>query len=279
MLESVEELRAQIRRGQTQPIESPFGPAKATPGPASSPTAPAPVDDSAPYRPSHRPSMALLVIFDDGEEEGETLRLRQARCLIGRAEGDVIIPHDPALSGRHAEVSRRVVDGAHRWLLRDLGSSNGTFVRVAKSPLQPAQELILGGRRYRFDLAATATAPAQEPAGMVAATQKWQVMRPAEGTGSATAALVEVSESGDGRRFPLAGPEQWVGRDARQSAIAIDDPMLSPRHARFSRDGSGRWHVENARSLNGVWLRVAEIAIERSCHFLCGEQRFQVRVF
>ena len=222
--------------------------------------------------------MAVLVILDDGDEEGEAVRIRDGRCQIGRAEGDVLIPHDPAISGRHAEIVRRVVEGSVRWSLRDLGSSNGTFVRAARSPLQPGQELILGGCRYRFE--PSAPAPVESPTlpGPPATTQKWQAIRPADTPGAATAALVEVKASGDGRRHPLSGPDVSLGRDPRQCAIAIADPMLSPRHARFSRDESGRWHVDNARSLNGVWLRVAEVSVERNCHFLCGEQRFQLKI-
>ena len=265
VLESVEDLRAQIRSGLAQPGTAPT---PATPGP----------DDAFPYRPAHRPSMAVLVIFDDGDEEGEVVRIRDGHCQIGRAEGDVLIPHDPAISGRHAEVVRRVVDGSSRWFLRDLGSSNGTFVRAARSPLQPGQELILGGHRYRFDPSALAPAEGPTLPGPAAGTQKWQAIRPTDPSGAATAALVEVDGSGDGRRHPLAGPEVAFGRDPRQCAIAIADPMLSPRHARFTRDDAGRWHVDNARSLNGVWLRVVEVPVERICHFLCGEQRFQLRI-
>ena len=78
-------------------------------------------------------------------------------------------------------------------------------------------------------------------------------------------------------RMVMAG-EYWIGRDPRQCSIVLDDRMLSPRHARLHRDAKGRWHIENAQSLNGLWLRITEIALERGGHFQCGEQRFQIKV-
>ena len=44
-------------------------------------------------------------------EKEEWLRLRGDRVVIGRSEGDVLIPHDAMISGRHAELSRRVEGG------------------------------------------------------------------------------------------------------------------------------------------------------------------------
>ena len=47
--------------------------------------------------------MALLTVFDDGKTEGEDIRLRGNRFLIGRTEGDLQIPHDNLMSAKHAE--------------------------------------------------------------------------------------------------------------------------------------------------------------------------------
>jgi pSer/pThr/pTyr-binding forkhead associated (FHA) protein len=76
----------------------------------------------------------------------------------------------------------------------------------------------------------------------------------------------------------LPGAEHWIGRDSRRCSIVIDDRMLSPRHARLYRDAKGRWHIENAQSLNGLWLRISAIPLERGGHFQCGEQRFVVKI-
>src|SRR5687767_9878591 len=54
-------------------------------------------------RPTGRPPVALLVLLDDGERSGEEIRIRGERFVLGRTEGDVTIPHDSLISGKHVE--------------------------------------------------------------------------------------------------------------------------------------------------------------------------------
>ena len=58
------------------------------------------------YRPVLRPPMAMLCLLDDGREDGEWIRLRKDVTTIGRTEGDIVVPHDTAMSGRHAAIQR-----------------------------------------------------------------------------------------------------------------------------------------------------------------------------
>jgi pSer/pThr/pTyr-binding forkhead associated (FHA) protein len=232
----------------------------------------APGAELLPYRPTRRPPMALLCVLDDGQADGEWVRVRADRFVIGRGEGDLVIPHDSMMSGRHAQLCRQVEKGRYRWYLIDLQSTNGTYARVGKAALKHGQEILLGSRRYRFEAAAGGgAAEAEAPRG----TQGWEVAGPAGGT----PALVEMTSRGDGQRFPLTRPENWVGRDAAQCAVALPgDPTVSPRHARLYRDARGRWFVENARSLNGTWVRLDKIPIDGTGQFQLGEQRFLLRV-
>jgi pSer/pThr/pTyr-binding forkhead associated (FHA) protein len=263
VLESVEEIRAQLRRPATLK--------EAVPG------AVAPADDTRPFRPTLRPPLALLTVLDDGDETGEVLRIRNAVFVIGRVEGDLTVAHDTGMSGRHAELSRRFENGAYRWYLKDLQSTNGTFVRAATVVLYPQQELLIGGRRYRFDAAAPAQPAASVPT-QVEGTRKFQALSPAELAAASLPTLVDLSTAGEARRFPLTAQEHWLGRDPRQCSIVVDDPMVDRKHARVYRDGKNRWMIANANSLNGLWARVTEIPLERGGQFQCGEQRFQVRV-
>lgn len=93
-----------------------------------------------------------------------------------------------------------------------------------------------------------------------------------------TAALVELTPAGSGQRFPLGQAECWIGSDKGCTVARPDDPFVSPRHARLYRDAKGQWHAENNKSLNGLWLRVEQMPIERACQFQLGEQRFILRV-
>jgi FHA domain-containing protein/uncharacterized protein DUF1707 len=78
------------------------------------------------------------------------LALPADRTTIGRAsECECVVTH-PSVSRRHAEL-RRAGDA---WLLRDLGSRNGTRVngmRVTEEvAVRPGDQLNLGGVRYRL---------------------------------------------------------------------------------------------------------------------------------
>src|SRR5262249_17585279 len=132
-LESVEEIQRAIR-------------ARAAPAPSGTPPAvPAlpPPAETPVFRPARRPSMALLCVHDDGSEDGEVFRLRTDRVVIGRSEGDIVIPHDTMMSSRHAELARQLDDGRQRWFLTDLQSTNGTYVRVSNAILKNAHHPLL----------------------------------------------------------------------------------------------------------------------------------------
>ena len=82
------------------PAAAPRGaalPATAQPPPLASADARA---SAASYRPTLRPPMAVLTVFDDGKHEGEQIRLRGNRFIVGRTEGDLMIPHDGMISAR-----------------------------------------------------------------------------------------------------------------------------------------------------------------------------------
>ncbi|CAN5909854.1 hypothetical protein BH23PLA1_BH23PLA1_25960 [soil metagenome] len=236
------------------------------------------IPETQAFRPLARPPLALLSVIDDGDTQGEVVRVRTSPFVIGRAEGDLLVPHDSGMSTRHAELSRELENGRYRWSLRDLQSTNGTFVRVSGSVLKDLQELLLGGVRLRFVIAST-PGPSGPPAGgPVATTQKWQALTSAGRPSAPAPELVVLTPQGEGRRYPLIGDEIWIGRDPERCTVVLNDPMVSPRHARIRKDPHGRWSIHNERSLNGLWIAIEEISLERGGQFQCGEQRFQVRI-
>lgn len=203
--------------------------------------------DTEAFRPSLRPSLAFLCIIDDGQDDGEWLRLRRERTTLGRAGCDILIEHDTLVSGRHAELVRDVNKETTSWTLFDLKSTNGVFVRVSSAAIGHGQELLLGQGRFRL-----ATLP--------------------------TPALVELTPQGEGRRFALT-EDNWIGRDAQAcNVVPGPDRALSPRHARLRREPNKRWQVTNAGSINGVWVRVPRVALENNAMFQLGEQRFLFKV-
>jgi pSer/pThr/pTyr-binding forkhead associated (FHA) protein len=78
--------------------------------------------------------------------------IRKAETVLGRESGDVVFAEDPFLSRRHATV--RVEKDPRRFLLTDLGSSNGTFVQVrGEIPLESGDQFRIGQQLFRVDIA------------------------------------------------------------------------------------------------------------------------------
>jgi len=71
------------------------------------------------------------------------------RLLLGRSSGCQLVFADDTVSRRHAEL--RMTDG--RWILRDLGSSNGTWVngrQVMEAEVAPGDDVQLGSCAFRL---------------------------------------------------------------------------------------------------------------------------------
>jgi len=74
--------------------------------------------------------------------------LTRPELVLGREEGDVTFPDDEFMSRRHAAVKRI----GNKARLEDLGSSNGTFVRVrADRELKAGDLLRIGDQLLRFE--------------------------------------------------------------------------------------------------------------------------------
>jgi len=85
----------------------------------------------------------------DGGGAGEAFPLAPGDNQLGREAGQVVFPGDRYVSARHARLS--VGEGGVT--LTDLGSSNGTFVKVlGRTPLQAGDQLLIGSQLLRVDL-------------------------------------------------------------------------------------------------------------------------------
>jgi pSer/pThr/pTyr-binding forkhead associated (FHA) protein len=88
----------------------------------------------------------------------DVFHVRKAETVLGREQGDIVFPDDPFLSRRHCML--HVHDTApgsgsaasRRFTLSDLGSSNGTFLRVREEVrLRPGDHFRIGQQLFRFD--------------------------------------------------------------------------------------------------------------------------------
>lgn len=91
---------------------------------------------------------ARLVQLLEGGGLGEVIPLRAGANAVGRDSGDVSFPGDRYVSGRHARID--VGEGAIT--LTDLGSSNGTFLRVnGPTDVGPGDQVLLGMQLLRLE--------------------------------------------------------------------------------------------------------------------------------
>ena len=96
--------------------------------------------------------MASVNILADGSRtEGEIFWIREGVAVIGRTEGQILIPHDPNISSRHAEIVRRHTEGKYTWHINDLESQNGVFLRVTSRTLSHNDAFMIGQRLFRLD--------------------------------------------------------------------------------------------------------------------------------
>jgi pSer/pThr/pTyr-binding forkhead associated (FHA) protein len=78
----------------------------------------------------------------EGGGLGEIFPLREGENVLGREAGEVVFPTDRYVSARHA----RIVVTGDEVTLADLGSSNGTYVKVAAAELVPGDRLLVGSQ-------------------------------------------------------------------------------------------------------------------------------------
>ena len=98
--------------------------------------------------------------------------LRKMETVLGRESGDVVFTEDPFLSRRHAAIRGLGRDGqpvpppapstkpeigaVARFALVDLGSSNGTFLRIRNEvELLPGDQFRVGQQLFRVDMPGT----------------------------------------------------------------------------------------------------------------------------
>ena len=102
--------------------------------------------------------MAKLIILNQGMT-GRTFDLNIERTTVGRVEDNTFQIADASVSSHHAEIILR----GPEILIRDLNSTNGTFIngeKISEVVLQPGQTLRFGQVELKIDDGKPASAPA-----------------------------------------------------------------------------------------------------------------------
>jgi pSer/pThr/pTyr-binding forkhead associated (FHA) protein len=101
--------------------------------------------------------MAKLVILNQGMT-GRSHELTVDRTTIGRVDDNTFHIQDASVSSHHCEVHLRGPD----ILIRDLNSTNGTFInneKISEAILKPGQTLRLGQVEIKLDSGEATTLP------------------------------------------------------------------------------------------------------------------------
>lgn len=187
------------------------------------------------------PEVAWLVPLS-GPAAGALWALHRSETL-GTEPYCSLVLEDPYASGKHAELRR----SAERWLLRDLESSNGTFVngqRARGAELRDGDELQMGQTRLAFR---TLGAP-RRPELVAAATAN-----------ARTGWLVPLAGPDAGQALLVPRPVCRLG-GAAPAELRLDDPYVSSLHAEIA--WSGGPHLRDLRSSNGTYLNGHRIGRE-----------------
>jgi len=197
-------------------------------------------------------------------EETES-HLFLAEFVVGRSRGDLQIPEDQYLSGEHLAIRRR--EG--RYVLEDLGSTNGTFVRLSgERVLDEGDEVMFGRQLFRF------TRVVSQGEGKHRGKQTLAL-----GFGDAVPRLVRILEGGvAGETYALNRTRTVIGRDQGHVTFP-DDVLLSSVHASVlweEKAGEAVYRVRDEESRNGIFLRIRhEWPLAEGAVFTAGRQVFR----
>ncbi|MSR47474.1 MAG: FHA domain-containing protein [Planctomycetes bacterium] len=168
------------------------------------------------------------------------------KLVIGRVEGADLVLDDKGISRRHCEFERRG-DG---YVVRDLGSSNGTLVngdKITERPLVAGDRVRVGGVTLTY------------------------------ATADADALLRFVAGEHAGRDVPLSGARTTLGRRP-ENAVAFVDVKVSGVHLEIVREDDG-YVLRDLGSTNGTLLdgkRVTtEVALSHGDRVQIGASEFR----
>lgn len=202
-------------------------------------------------------------------KEQETHPFKE-RFVIGRDRGDLTVGGDPFLSTQHAMIRKE----KELYLLQDLGSRNGTFVRIrGEAELMPGDELMVGSQVFRYRIERGPSDDSAEAEGGGFRTQR---LTAPNHTGPVLERVVKGRDVEE--VFPLTKARTVIGREEGEICFP-DDHLLSGAHASLElREAEhGTTHVvRDEESRNGVFLRVRDFwPLEKGDIFTAGRQVFR----
>jgi pSer/pThr/pTyr-binding forkhead associated (FHA) protein len=190
----------------------------------------------------------ITALDREGREVGH-FDMAAGELTIGRDTDRQLILPSASVSRKHARV---IFNGAQPMIL-DEGSANGVVVdgvRITQpTPIGAMSRIDVA--EFRITVVNLDQPAMQQP--MQPAMQ--QPMQMPMGAAQSIDTIRLVGEGGpyDGRVFDVPAGPATVGR-ALDNELVFDDPSLSRKHARITREGPGRLAVEDLGSSNGTYV-------------------------
>ena len=197
------------------------------------------------------------LILSESAAPAREFELTRPEIILGRDPAvDLSIP-SPSVSRRHARLTLE----DDRYVLEDLGSSNGTFLNeerlAGRRALKSGDQIRLGQAihlRYEAPVALEATVVSESPAGPadVLQTQLEQDIDLEELKTAPPKLLVSIA-GGSSQSYSLTRPVLTIGR-ADGNDIVIPSPIVSGQHARLERANGGYRLVVIPQAKNPVYV-------------------------
>jgi pSer/pThr/pTyr-binding forkhead associated (FHA) protein len=235
------------------------------------------LEESIAFAPRRRPWYPHLIILDDhSSDSGEVVRFRKDAFTLGRVDCDLSFPAEALMSGTHAKVSLQEISPKHwDWVLEDLSSRNGVFVRQTEFPLRPGNEFLIGGTKVIVHGDSQLARNAVEPIPSYSAYE-------AEAGQIRNRSELEICPylfSQEATIVPLRAKRIQLGRNGEGAISLAVDPFVEPLHALIQKTDSHSWKIVDQKSLNGIWVRVRRAVLSQTTSFILGEQRFRFTLF
>ena len=196
---------------------------------------------------SDKEMLARLISVNRDGSDGQEHRITEESWDLGQTVGHICFVDDPYLGPRHCRLYKE--GGA--WLVRDLNSCNGVYLRLREPVMIGGGDyMLLGKEVLRFDLAG------DHERSMIPAVQQGVLIfgSPHRNPWGRLQQYTVAGVFSD--CFHLHQPQVVIGRE-EGDLLFTDDQFMSRRHLQITLDGDQAW-VEDLGSSNGTFLRIRE---------------------
>lgn len=217
--------------------------------------------------PIHRATYPSLLILDDGSDQtGEPVRIRKSSIEIGRSQGDLEFPAERLMSSQHCKIELQELEsGVWGWVLTDLDSRHGLFVRVESFVAKPGMQFLCGGSKFSVGGPASSLTSADLKTGYTPFVDK---------ANASCELIIDCYSVAQQSTSVKLRQSLVIGNEFRDDGCPVKDPFVDYQHATMTRMSDNEWRVTDNESLNGIWLRVKSVQLDETRAFLAGEQRF-----